>query len=366
MAHYQPVLATRTPNSGTAPTFAELDEVVINDRLTWGVEVYGDGQVSFALKPDDQPQVVKDALVNIYENPCEIWLYRDDVVVQSGPVIGLQPQGAQNTINLVCRGSMYYMRYMFILTDQAFTATDQYTVAKWPINYWQGLTYGHYGLDTSSIGTSGQTIDQEWVATEAPNCLQSIDKIAQNVNGFEYTVLPGKTTKEVVFASRLGADKTSSIVLDPLNIQDTSMWLSVAFRDFASVGIATGADPDTTTPVLAVKENSTAISTWGRAGARISVDGADTQSTIDDYAQSLVDTISRLYLQFGGAGGGTEGTGTHIIPVQGAGVMDIEIGDTIQMRHDYGLGILNIPLDVAKKYVSVDNQGRETMSLVFF
>lgn len=352
-ARYEAILVQRTPQQSAGPTLTEIDEIIIKERLAWSTELIGDGGfISFALEPDQQSQDIKDVLINIAETACEIKLYRNGVAVQAGPIIGVQTQGP--TLNIVCRALGYYFKYMFIVTDLIYAAVDQYTIGKALVDQWQALDYGNFGVDTSGIGAAGLNRTITYYADEAPNVLKKIEQLADNLNGFEFYVDP--TNRDLVFTDRRGSDKSTSVILDSRAIVSPNTHFSVAFEDYANHAIAIGANQDETTTVIGTKINAAAMAKWGRAGAAISVDGVTQQSTIDDYAQSLVNTADHLHF-IPGAG--------SAFPVLGALVDDFDVGDTITWIYNYGLGSITLQRDVYRRIVKIDGAGTETMSLEF-
>lgn len=352
-ARYEAILVQRTPQQLTVPTLTEIDEIIIKEKLSWSTELIGDGGfISFALEPEQQSKEIKDILLNIANIACEIRLYRNGTVVQMGPIIGVQTQGP--TLNIVCRAAGYYLRYMFLTTDLSYTNTDQYTIGKALVDHWQALDYGNYGLVTSGIGLSGFTRTVSYYADETPNVLRKLGQLADNLDGFEFYVDPA--TRALVFTSRRGSDKSASVILDSRAIISPNTYFSVAFEDYANHAIASGASQDSTTTVIGTKTNAVEMAKWGRAGAAVSVDGVTQQATIDNYAQSLLDSTDHLHF--------IPGTGSAF-PVLGAGVDDFDTGDTITWVYDYGLGTLELQRDVYKRIVKVDGAGTETMSLEF-
>ncbi len=352
-ARYEAILVERVPNISSAPTLTEIDEIIVKEKLSWSEELIGDGGfISFALEPDQQSQDIKDILIDISQIACEIKLYRDGTAVQMGPIIGLQTQGP--TLNVVCRAAGYYLKYMFVTSDITHTNVDQYTIGKGLIDHWQALDYGDYGLITSAIGTSGDLRTVSYFADETPNILRKIEQLADNLTGFEFYIDP--TNRNVIFTSRRGSDKSASVIIDSRAIVSPNTHFSVAFEDYANHAIAAGANQEGTTTIVGTKTNATEMAKWGRAGAAINIDGVTQQGTIDDYAQSLLDTSDHLHF-IPGAG--------SAFPIKGASVEDFETGDTITWVYDYGLGLIELQRDVYKRIVKVDGAGMETLSLEF-
>ena len=347
---YSPVLVERVPQGSGFPDLNKIDEIVIHEKLSWSTELNGDGGfITFAAVPDQQSQDIKDVLIDIADTACEIWLYRDDVLVQAGPVIGVQTQGP--TIVIIARALAYYLRYMFI-GNLKYVDWDQYSIGKALIDGWQATTYGNFGIDTSTIGTSGHDRTIEYVETESPNVFRKLEQLSDNVNGFEWYVDPN--TRKMIFTDRRGSDRSNDVILDSRAVLSPSTHFSVAAGDYANHTIAVGASVDGNDPKIGTKENLTAMAKFGRAGAAATVDEADTQQTVDDTSQSMLDTLDHVHF--------IPSTGTAM-PVAGAGVMDFDVGDTIHWVYDYGLGLFRVDRDVFSRVVNVRKAGEETMTI---
>jgi hypothetical protein len=348
---YSPVLVQRSPAPLKAPTLDKIDEIIIHEKLSWSTELGGDGGfITFAAVPDQQSQDIKNVLIDIAETACEIWLYRDDVLVQAGPVIGVQTQGP--TIVVIARALAYYLRYMFISPSLSYEDIDQYTIGKGIIDQWQNKTFGHFGIETSSIGTSGSTRSIEYSKYESPNVFRKLEQLSDNVSGFEWYVDPN--TRAMIFTDRRGSDKSNDVILDSRAVLSPSTHFSVAQGDYANNIYAVGSSVEEGDPKIGLKTNQTAIEKFGRVGAAATVDEADTQQTVDDTAQSMLDTLDHVHF--------IPSTGTAM-PVAGAGVMDFDVGDTIHWVYDYGLGLFRVDRDVFSRVVNVRKAGEETMTV---
>lgn len=352
---YEAMLVKRIPQSSGAPTLTVIDEMIVKENLSYSEEFVGDGGfISFAMDPDQQSQDIKDILLNIADIACEVWLYRNGVIVQAGPIIGLQTQGA--TLVVVCRALGYYLRYMFIVSDLSYAQVDQYTIAKALIDQWQALTYGDFGLVTSGIGISGFRRTIDFFEDETPNVFGKLQLLAEKEDGFEFYVDP--STRDVVLTDPIGSDLSATVIVDSRAIISPNTHFSVAYKDFATHAIIVGTDADTSDdPVVATKINAAQMAKWGRAGVALHVDGASLISTANEYAQTLVDAVDHLHF--------IPGVGSAF-PVLGAGVEDFGIGDKITWVYDYGLGEITLARDVYKRIISIDGSGTERMSVEFF
>ncbi len=366
MARYQIMLVERNPVQSAGPLLNIENELVQHERLTWGESLDGLGFISFAIQPDQQGVGAKALLRNIAAQGTEIWLYRDNVMVMAGPVIGVQPQGS--THNIITRSLAYYLRYMFVTTDLTYTAVDQYTIAKGLVDHWQALDYGDFGIDTSGIGTAGVVRTIDYPEDEGVNVFKAIEDLADADNGFEFYVTP--EARDLIFTDRRGADQTGAggILVDARNITSPNAFYSVAAGDYANHAIAIGGDKDGTTPVIGTTAPANApMLSFGRAGFVIAVDGTETQAVVDEYALNLYNAMNHVDFMPSpsGAGGSEEGSAGSLIPSAGFDPGTVEVGDTIRWSYDYGYGELELDRDIWSKTVNVDSSGTETIGLRF-
>ena len=363
MPRYQAMLVDRSPNQSAAPTLTVIDELVHHKNLSWSESLDGLGFIAMALQPDQQSPEVHSRLLDLSAQGLEIWLYRDDTIVQAGPIIGIQPQGS--THNIICRSLIYYLRYMFVTSDLSYDAVDQYTIGKGLVDHWQALDYGNFGIVTSGIGSAGVNRSANYPASEAPNIFRKLELLADADDGFEFFVDP--ITRDLVFTSRKGSDKSASVIIDERNITSPNAFFSVAFEDFASIAIAIGADVDQTTPVVGTDTNTTLRNAWGLAGYAIGVDGVSTQLVIDEYATNVLNALDHLNIMPSpsGQGGTSEGGPGALIPSVDVDPVAVESGDTITWSYDYGYGRLEVARDIWGKAVGIDDSGTETVSLSF-
>ncbi len=362
---YQAMLVERNPVESAGPILTAFDEIIVHDKLTWGESLDGLGFIAFALQPDQQSALVKARLRNISAQGLEVWLYRDNLMVMAGPLIGLQPQGSTHSV--IVRSLAYYLRYMFVTSDLSYTAVDQYTIAKGLVDHWQALDYGNFGIDTSGIGTAGVVRTIDYKADEGPNVFRKIENLADADNGFEFYVDP--LSRDLIFTDRRGADQTGAggIIIDERNITSPRAFYSVAAGDFATHAIAIGGSVDSDTPVIGVTSGGTPMFAWGRAGFVIAVDAVETQSVIDEYALNLFNSMNVVSFSPSpaGSGGAESGSAGSLIPSAGVDPATIEVGDTIVWSFDYGYGIIELNRDIWSKTVNVDDSGTESIGLRF-
>lgn len=348
---YELVLVDRTPNQLTSPTLTDIGPLIA-PTITYTDQLNGDGTLQCSIVPDRLDPEVKTALVNLMDpsvapDPLELHLYRDGAKVWAGPLVGWQMQG--RTLTLDARGLAYYLRYMWVTSDINHTATDQYTIAAGLIDHWQNLGYGHYGIDTSSVGTSGVTRDQTYLAAEHHNIHEAITRLGLRTNGFDWWIDADGTLN---LAAQRGSDLTSTVVFDLRNITNPGIAGSVAAGDVASEGFGLATDADIE-PLTSTRSNTTVRSTFGRAGVAETFDGIKKQTTLDGHTQRLVDDRSGVLFV----------PGPELIPVADVRPGDFGPGDTVEWSFDAGLGLQTFSRRLEQVRASVDQDGGETMSV---
>lgn len=348
---YELVLVDRTPNQLTGPTLTDLGPLIA-PTITYQEVLNGDGQLQCSVVPDKLEADVKNALRRLMDpsvppDPLELHLYRDGSKVWAGPLVGWQIQGG--TLTLDARGMAYYLRYWWVTSDLTYTATDQYTIAAGLIDHWQSLDYGNFGIDTSTVGTSGTTRTRTYLADEHHNIHEAVTKLSEVSDGFDWWIDADGTLN---LSAQRGSDLTSAVVFDLRNITNPGIAGSVAADDIASeaFGLATDVDVD---PFTSTRSNPAVRQAFGRAGVAKTFDGVSVQATLDGHTQRLVDDRSGpLFVP-----------GPELIPVSDMRPGDFGPGDTTEWSFDAGLGLQTFDRRLSAVQVSIDQDGGETMSV---
>jgi hypothetical protein len=217
------------------------------------------------------------------------------------------------------------------------------------VDDWQALTWGDYGIDTSGVGTSGTTRTLAIPgATEPRMVYEEVKKLGALDGGFNWYVDP--ETRALVLGTR-GSDLSAGVFLER-GVQSPNVQFAIGPGVIASDLHATGTGDAT---VTTTKENVTLRETFGRAGAAVSIDGADTAPLLDAAAQAEIDKRASGYFS----------PGPGLVPVAGAGVTDFGVGDTVTYSYDAGLGLQTGAFRIRKREVEVSLTGDETMSVEF-
>jgi hypothetical protein len=351
-AEYRVVISSRTPAISSAPTITEIGEVVVWKKIGWQTQLVGDGFMTFSLDPDALSDTIATRFRDIYTNPCEVTLYRDGVVVQRGPVIGIQSQSG--TVTVTARGLLYYLRYWYVTTDLEYLAVDQYTIVQGLIDHWQDLDYGDYGIDATGLGSAGQNRIRRYYRVELTNIYKAIQDLSAAVNGFDFWIDSDRVFQVAAFR---GTDLSASVFLDSRGLVLPNIFLSAVKQDVANHAIAVGSGVDAADALYSNKNDVTGQSNFGRAGAAIIVEGGPDQAELDDHADALLDATNQLYLVPNEKAG---------YPILGAGPADFEVGDKVTWQFDFGMGLFTEARWVMEKSVSVDEQGEELMKVIFW
>jgi hypothetical protein len=242
---------------------------------------------------------------------------------------------------------------MWLTTDLAYSAVDQFTIAKGLVDHWQALSYGNYGIDTSGVGTSGVTRYRTYVFAEQHNVLRRLLELGAVDDGFDAHVDPDTRALVLSYPQR-GTPLTSSVVLDARNISDDSILVSIAPGDLASeaFGLGTGS---ASTRMTSTQSDTGRRAAFGRAGVAANFDGVSVQGTLDDHTAALL-TARTEQLVVPTAG---------LIPVVDVDVDSFDPGDTVRYEFDAGLGLVTLDRRVLRKVVTVDDNGAETIAVAF-
>lgn len=347
-ADYALSFVARVPQETGPPILTEVAPILAAENLWWEEQLNGVGEHGCGVNPQVLSDDVKSRLQTPETTPSELWVFRDSQLVAAGPVIGYELDG--ETLVLRARGLLYYLTYMAVgpsTGDQIFTNTDEFTIAKTIVDAWQSLTYGDYGIDTSSVGTSGMTRDATFRAAKPVRILEAVLRVGRRDGGYDTRVDPATRALQL-FSPEMGSI-LPHIVIDARNVTKPNESASLATGD-----IATEAYAFTEELNPAVANNPTLLTEFGRAAVWESFDDITNASTLTDHAQRLVAEHDSSLLV-----GGPE-----LIPLAGADESDFGVGDTVTYDYDLGLGHRTVTRRVAVKRYEASGSG-ETVKVGF-
>ena len=352
MAVFEVVLVNRIPAITGAPTLTVVNRLVV-DTISYTEELNRPGTATLSCPVQSLSSDVKARLVDLAANPSEVWIYADSTLAWAGEIQTLQMQGQNVTLN--CVGLLGYTFRMGVIADLTYAATDQFTIAAGLINQWQAQTYGNYGIDTSTVGTSGVVRDRVYLRNELHNVGQRLSELGAVLDGFDIKVDPS-TRKLVLTYPVSGTDLSASVFLDERNIDSASIAVSVAPADLVSDVAATGTATSTggtNTTLYSARSTSSVQTSYGRSWDSTTFDGVSVQATLDGHADAYLQARSKQLLQ----------PGLTVVARVGSNVGDFHAGDTISYNYDAGLGLQTTTLRVAKLTVSVDSAGKQRLQV---
>jgi hypothetical protein len=354
VAVFEVVLVNRTPAVTGSPTLTVANRLVV-DTISYTEELNRPGSASLSCPVAGLSSDVKARLVDMAALPSETWIYADSALVWAGEIQTLNIQG--QTAQLGCVGLLGYLFRMGVVNDLTYTATDQFTITKGLVDQWQNLNYGNYGIDTSTIGTSGVTRDRTYLRNELHNVGQRVTELGAVIDGFDLKVDPS-TRKFVLSSPTQGTDLSASVFVDQRNIDSASIAVSIAPDDLVSDVSATGSSTSpvgVNTTIYSARTTSSVQTAYGRSWAGLATNGISVSGTLDGAGDAYLGSRNTQLFQ----------PGVTIIPLVGCNIGDFHVGDTINYSYDAGLGIQTSNRRVAKLTVSVDSGGKQRLLVEF-
>lgn len=348
---YELVCVARVPQVAGPPLLFEVDPIdwvglSFTDELSKPQTL--SASCNLASLTDPVIQRIRD----LSRLGTELWLYRNGVMVFAGPLLGWQVQGSTVTFN--AGGLLSYLKWYWVMADLVFAGVDQNLIVKRLIDQWQELPYGHFGLDTTGITTSGVTRDATYLKKELHNVQQRVFELGLRQDGFDIEADP--TTRDVrLWYPAQGVDRSEgedAIIFDDRNVTSGDVLCSSAPGDVASdvLGVGTGND----SAIMAEAGNEELRQSFGRAGWAQTFDGVSEQATLDSYTAGALDARDSTLLV---PGPGVRTTADADLVAYGA-------GDTVGYQVHEELGVTGA-FRIRKRTVSVSKIGREQTSLEF-
>lgn len=350
-ATYSVVAVARTPQAAAAPTLSELGPLV--GSFSWVETTRGAGSASVSVNADSLDDTIKARLRELGTNPVEVWVYRDSTKVFAGPVVSVGVQGP--IVTLTCGDLLTYLAYMLVPTNKSWSATEQTTIVKTLIDDWQALSYGDFGLDTSSMASTGTTRTHDIAgATEFPSVLEETLRLSQADNGFDIYIDPD--TREVVIASPLrGSDLSTGVFLER-GIGSSNLLISVAPGIAASEVYGVGTGPDLDPPLASTGSDTDFREAFGRTGLATRYDPVVNQAMLDDLVARDAGLVAAQFFV---------PAPNSLFQVSDGRYEDFGAGDIVTYSHDSGLGTHTGAYRVASRQMAVGADGTETMSVEF-
>lgn len=352
-ATYSVSLVSRVPKETGGPTLAEVDRLVF-EELTYVDELNRPGSASLRCPVGTLSTAAKARLVDLASNPSEVWVFRDSDLVWAGGIDTVSVQ--DRNVQLECSGLLGYLWRMGLITDLVFQQIDQFSIVASLVNHHQSLLYGHYGIDTAFVGTSGVKLDRDWSRDELHGVGDLVTELAASKTGFDFHVDAG--TRDLVLSHpRRGRDLTSTVVLDERNIDSASVSISVTPEDMITDLSATATWADsvgTNSTVYLARANTGLRSSFGRVWGSQTFSVPQSEE-MEDHADAYLEERDRPLFQ----------PGVTIVPRVGSDTTDFGVGDTVQYSYDAGLGLQTGSYRVAKMSVQTQASGARRISVDF-
>lgn len=353
MAGYEVLVVSRAPQPSGPPVLTTVDPIAWR-TLTLVDELSAPQQLTVECLASGLLESVAARLADPTW-PSELWCYRDGQLVFAGPYRALRVDGERVTV--VARGLLDYLRHMIVVADLAYTQVDQLTIAAGLVDQWQALEHGHFGIDTSTVGTSGVLRDATYERDELHPVYQRVYELARRRNGFDIAVDP-LSRKLLLSHPQQGTDRSTgddAVVFDGRNVTSPNVVISAGPDDVASDGYGTGTTSDGTGTTLYSTQADTELrARYGRSAVTGTWDSVTQQSTLDEHVLGLVDARS--------AGLVVPGPDARNVP--DADLAAFAVGDTVAYRVSQALPIAG-PFRVRARTVRVAGTGQESISLEF-
>lgn len=360
--HYECVIVSRTQNESAAPDYEELGRILpvagkggTGRGLGYSMQKKGTNSITIATDPRKLPSGAGVRLRNLKDNPMELWLYRNGVLIIRGPIISWQMEGRSLILN--AQGMLYYTKYMMIHTTKEFDDVDQAVIVGELIDDHQALDWGNFGIDTSSLTATTKLVDRKWDIFDLAQVFEEIMEMGRTEDGYDLNM--DYETGEIFIHSYLsnplgvGADKSDTVFLDFRGIATPNMSYSLAADSFGSAIIATSGEFKTTP----FQDHEPTREKFGLAfvGHRI-LNALKSNAAVDEAAIELVlaakapvFTPNREYV-------------THLGL---EAISDVDPGDLVTYVFDTGFGEVNYKVQIANINVSVGAGNTELINFEF-
>lgn len=333
---YEVQFQTRTPAQSTAPTLSPDEGITRWSSLKWGTALNAPDRYTVSAPVGAILGTPRSSLLTLDTTPLELLIRRDGVLVGQGPITDWSVKDREITIEAM--GVLGYLKYMVQEGSDTYTAQKADYVVKTQVAAYQALDYGNYGIDLTALsGTDG--VARDLVIDDHRDLLTVFTDWLEGTNGADWWVSADDRKLRMSCPDReRGSDLTASVVLDARSLRDAEVMMSVAPGVYANVGIAFGREVNS-----AVVENATPLSEFGRAGVAVSLNDVTT-------ATDMTAAATELSTQFATAATAFR---PELLAVAGASVDDFDVGDTVAVVHDFGLGVWERDARIKERVVSV-------------
>lgn len=353
---YELVVVARISQSNGPPQFIEIDPLNWTS-IKYSQKLSAPDTLDVSVLVSTLTDPIKQRLEKPSELATELWLRRNGKLVFAGPLAGGQFSGEE--ISLAANGLLSYLDWMVITSDLIYKATDQFNIVKGVIDSWQNSdTFRNLGIDTSTMGTSGITMDMTYLKNEVNSVYTKVTDLAKAANGFDIDVDPTTRKLQLYYPMR-GVDRSSgpeAVVFDNRNVTDTNITFSLSPQDLATdaFGVGTGSGQTDGKVFYSTFENDELRSKFGAVGITGTFRDVSSQTQNDQYTQALVDARSEtLWIP-----------GPNVRVTPDADLDQYDVGDIVDYQLHNELNIRGAFRLLARS-IDVDQDGIETISASF-
>lgn len=351
---YEVIVVARVPAASGPPTFLIVDPIQWTS-LEWTRELSTPQTLNVTCSISSLTEPIMQRLRQPAALATELWLYRGGQRVFAGPLTGGHRDG--ETLSLHADGLLSYLARMIVYNDLVFSQADQGSMVKTFVDQWQDVSYGHCGIDTGAVATTGVLRDGTYLKTELHPVLQRVQELGKREHGFDVDVDPASRQLQIWYPTR-GVDRSTgedAVVFDARNITKASTMFSVGPSDVATIAFGTGTSNDATAGTLySTLYNAELLPQYGLSGVTATWDSVKEQATLDEHVSAML--LARRQALF------VPGPDIRVTP--DADLSTYDVGDTVHCDIDDQLGVTGA-FRLRSLKVGVDATGKELVTPTF-
>lgn len=348
---YELVVVARIPSETGPPTLIEVDPIRWTS-LRYTDELSKPQQFEASCLISTLPESITRRMEG--DPNTELLLLRNGRPVFAGPLVGWRAADG-DTLTVTAHGVLAYLHRMVVDRDLVFRQVDQFQIVKGLVDGWQNSPFGHYGIDTTSVGESGQLRDGTYLRDEIHKVGQRVEEMGARINGFDLEVDP-QSRRLQLWNPEQGVDRSDgedAIVFDRRHITSGDVLCSFGPDDLASDGFGNSNTTDGNT-LWSTRHNAELRAKYGRSAVVGSWSNIERQDTLDDHVQALVDSRARPLLV----------PGPNLRVTVDADLDDYGVGDTVRYEVHERLGVSGA-FRIRRQTVTVAAPSQEQVSLEF-
>lgn len=273
------VLRTQEIN-GTEPI-----EELPAEILLYGYRINRPGPLEITLDLDHE----KAIRANIEPGVHEAVIVRNKMQVWVGPINTMDEIDSDQQRLLSFRGEdgFAHTKKMFLTSTLTYNDADQFTIAKGLVDHHQNKAGGNFGIDVSSIGTSGVLRDRTYYDFEHKNVYDALTELAEVENGFDITF--DSSTRRLVAHYERAGQRNTNLVWDSRTIRSFSRSIDASTQASQVLGIGAGEGDEMLRRNF---QDSTAVARYGLTQKVYTNKDVKIQATLDGHIQRQLEMFS--------------------------------------------------------------------------